>query len=151
MDGYSLDLSLEITQGAIHNLGDLFLLYRLWANTYLPTGEAPKAVVVVREDDWSLAPHEARVEHAATDRVVQLLRDMGLPQRRPEIEAASGNPTGWQRLAFWCSLNGASGCFSLDLQCGGAQGRDAATFRALLEELLLAAGLGAEHARLRIV
>ena len=151
MDRYNLDFTLELTQGSLHNLGDLFLLCRIGANTFLPTREPGKAVIVLRDSEWRLSAREVRLTHDNTDQLVEMLRRLGLPDRRPQVEAADGNPTGWQQLRISGSLTGVKWDFTLELQYGGATGEDAPALRELLSHLLNVAGLAEEMDRLSVV
>src|SRR5207237_414204 len=148
LDRYNLEVTLELTHGALHNLGDLLLLYRIWASTFLPTGEPANAIIVLRERDWRLSAREVRLTHDDADLLVKTLQTLGRPDHSRRVEAAAGNPTGWQQLSLSASLNGTEWAFRLDLQYGGAMGEDAQAPRGLVIHLLRAAGLAEEEDRL---
>lgn len=141
---YSVDLKLELTQEAIHNLSDVMLLMRLNASRYLPSGEPVKTLIVRRDGDWRLSAREVWVGLEDIDPIVDLLRTLGLPKRQPRVTAASGNVTGWQHIWLWVSLDGEEGSVSIDLQYSGATGEDAPAVPSLLGRLLALASINSD-------
>jgi len=141
MDPYVLDLSLEVVEGAVHDAGHLTCYCRLRTNTLHPLEPPPELTVLQRGPAWEWQASEPRPRPEELDALVGELRRTGFPGRALRVEAAPGNPTGWQEVAFRGALDGREGHCRLILQYGGLAGPDGAALRTLWQFLARLAGL----------
>ncbi|MEW6737470.1 MAG: hypothetical protein AB1489_39680, partial [Acidobacteriota bacterium] len=134
-EGYSLDLSLEICAGSIHNLGDIIFLCRLRASTYLPNSDKAKLMILYRDRDYSLLVKEDLLEIDRVNILIDLIEQMELLDKKLDIESKEANITGWQQLSLLVKINERASKYELILQYGGFGGKDAEILRAVLKYL----------------
>lgn len=138
MERFSLELTLTVTEGSIHNLGHLRCLAWICASTYNPLHQdRGKAVVLAQTDDraspW--AAKELEISTIALGELVTLMKYLDLPDRTPDVHAKGGNPSAWQSIMLDLFLNGRQGRISLALLAGGLEGQDADLMGQLLGQL----------------
>lgn len=138
MDGYSLELTLTATEGAVHNLGTLICLAWVSASTYNPLHRDRGRAVVLTRPDGSYGELEANEWAVSTEplgEVVALMRHLGLPQRMPRVQARKGNPSGWQELVLDLALDSQRCRLSFGLEYAGLEGDDAGSCLDMLSRL----------------
>ena len=141
MDPFVLDLSLEVVEGAVHDWGHQTCYCRLRANTRHPLEPPPELIVLERGPAWEWQASEPKPRADALDALGGELRRIGFPGRPPRVEAAPGNPTGWQEVSFLVALDGKEDHFHLILQYGGLAGPNSAALRTVWQLLARLAGL----------
>lgn len=140
MERFSLELTLTATEGSIHNLGNLVCLAWLSASTYNPLHQNNgKAAVLARTANGygELAANAFTVPIAALATLVNLMRQLGVPEHPPGVQARNCNSSGWQNLVIDLTLDGKQGRIALSLQYGGLEGEDFELTCAMLNQLFV--------------
>ena len=138
MERFSLELTLTVTEGSIHNLGHLRCLAWICASTYNPLHQdRGKAVVLSQTADLAgpFAAKELEISTIILAELVKLMKHLDLPDRTPDVHAKGGNPSAWQSIVLDLFLNGRQGRISLALLAGGLEGKDADLMHRLLSQL----------------
>lgn len=130
MNGFTLDLDLEVLQGSVHGLGQVTLWIRLRADTRNPTSPRPELLICERHGaHWS--PPELREAQVKNQDLLPLVEALRAFQHIavPEIRPVATHMAGWQEIHLTARLDGQPIEFQTVLQYGGIEGGDAETLR----------------------
>lgn len=130
MIGYCLEITVEVVQGSIHNLGDLTLWCRISACDFNPFHPLPKVISVSRTNkDWAPKVQETNPEPGMILELLELLGSMGWPGRPLNISVNRSEFAGWQQVRVMIQLNGQKASETFGLEYAGFSGPDAHKLR----------------------
>lgn len=130
MIGYCLEITVEVVQGSIHNLGDLTLWCRISACDFNPFHPLPKVISVSRTNkDWAPKVQETNPEPGLILELLELLGSMGWPGRPLNISVNRSELAGWQQVRVMIRLNGRKSSENFVLEYAGFSGPDAQNLR----------------------
>lgn len=136
-----LELTMTQAGGWLGRVGQQSLVGR-FCSQFTTSGELTDATVSILSRDntgaWQAYEHPVMLESAAA--IATLVRSLGMPTRKPDVEEVYDTSNVWTHLSLRVNENDQAMQLDLPMQCSGFQGNDADALRRLFHAVFSAAG-----------
>ena len=141
-DAYFFELSLIVTSGAFNFVGGPRLF--CWLKAIQAPGFEERGRLAVfhpEKPGGVLVPEERSVDITAVEPLVTALRELGFPERAPQVEPVFDSSDGWEHVVLRVTMNDTTRTLDLMFYLSGLEGDDAERLTEVFRRLFDTIGL----------